>query len=48
MATPLKFTPRKVSQGTVSRPVPQPGPRFQGALLPTPSVKKAKVPARKS
>ena len=32
--TPLKQTPRVVSQGTKSNPVPQPKPSFQGPVLP--------------
>jgi hypothetical protein len=47
MATPLKFTPRVVSQGSVSKPAPQPKPRFQGALLPTPSFQYPSKLARK-
>lgn len=35
---PLLPTPRVVSQGSVSKPRPQPKPRFQAPLLPTPRV----------
>ena len=38
MATPLLPTPKVVSQGSVSKPKPQPGVSFQGPLLPTPKV----------
>ncbi len=35
---PLKQTPKVVSTGKLSKPVPQPGVSFQGPQLPTPKV----------
>lgn len=34
--TPIKQTPRVVTQGSLSKPQAQPKPSFQGPLLPTP------------
>lgn len=48
--TPLKQTPKVVSQGSVSKPKAQPKPSFQGPLLPAArvvgsgSVRKPKSP----
>ena len=38
MARPLLFTPKVVSQGSVSKPKPQPRASFQGPKLETPRV----------
>jgi hypothetical protein len=48
MATPLKQTPKVVSQGSVSKPKAQPGVKFQGPLLPTPTSKSPSKLARPS
>lgn len=46
MARPLQFTPKVVSQGSVSKPKPQPRVSFQGAALATPTTQRPSKLAR--